>query len=259
MKQEWLKLLSEGVYFSASSLCFYKSFYAGLGNDDIRELPTSISNYLHLLVDTSSLSKAASGGCVGRYRDEAESDESEFIFEGYFTDLIAVDVTVKIPDNIPLNYGHKVSARLTKALSLASKAHTKQRRKSDNSPYINHLLEVQDLLVNVGGVWDEDIIIAGLLHDVIEDSGTNKQDLVHAFGSRVASIVAALTDDKSLSLTERREYTLEKLASSPRSVKLVKLADITSNALAIPATWTTERLDDYFAWLDKVALLCRDA
>jgi guanosine-3',5'-bis(diphosphate) 3'-pyrophosphohydrolase len=259
MKQEWSSLLVDGIYFSPSSLSFYKGFYAGLGMDDIRELPTSVNNYLNLIVDLNSLVKEGRivGACVGRYRYECEAGESGFDFEGYFTDLIPIDFD-EHNDTFCVNE-HKVSKRLTKALSLAADAHAEQRRKSDNSPYIGHLLEVQDLLVNVGEVLDEDIIIAGLLHDVIEDSAIDKLELTYRFGSRVACIVSSLTDNKTLSLAERRENTLKKLKSSPRSVKLVKLADITSNASSIPAGWTTERLNDYFFWLDKVAAICRDA
>lgn len=67
-----------------------------------------------------------------------------------------------------------ISLRLAKALLIASKAHSKQRRKSDDSPYVDHLIEVQHLLTTSANVKDEDIIIAGLLHDVIEDSNVTQ-------------------------------------------------------------------------------------
>lgn len=78
IKQEWSTLLSEGIYFSQNSLCFYKGFYSELGTDDIRELPTTISSYLQVAVDVKE--KAVNGACFGRYRDENEADESEFKF-----------------------------------------------------------------------------------------------------------------------------------------------------------------------------------
>jgi (p)ppGpp synthase/HD superfamily hydrolase len=146
-----------------------------------------------------------------------------------------------------------------KALLMASDAHSQQKRKCDGSPYVQHLLEVQSLLVNIGDIRDEDIIIAGLLHDVLEDSETTKRDLLLEFGSRVASIVAALTDDKSLSLTERRDLTINKLEFAPKSIKLIKLADICSNAGALPLDWNKSRVGEYFSWLDQIALICKDA
>ena len=259
MKLEWKKLLSDGIYYSQTSMSFYKAFYFGLGSDDIRELPTQINNYLHQLIDTQSLKRQSnvSGACIGRYRDNYEADEKDFDFDGYFTDLISVNINAENTGSNRLLV--KPSIRVNKALMLAAKAHTHQKRKSDNSPYMSHLLEVKDLLINVGNVIDEDIIISGLLHDIIEDSDTMVNELMHQFGSRVSCIVNALTDDKSLKLEVRREKTLVKLESASLSIRLIKLADICSNASAIPAGWSDARLAEYFTWLDAVAEKCRPA
>ncbi|MDO6842105.1 hypothetical protein Q4602_21725 [Paraglaciecola chathamensis] len=89
MKQEWSSLLVDGIYFSPSSLSFYKGFYAGLGMDDIRELPTSVNNYLNLIVDLNSLVKEGRivGACVGRYRYECEAGESALMSIKCLNDL----------------------------------------------------------------------------------------------------------------------------------------------------------------------------
>lgn len=259
MKKEWRKLLSEGIYYSHESLSFYKGFYCGMGMDDIRELPTSINSFLHQVVDVNSLAgqKISSGGCVGRYRDESENDETKFDFEGYFTELIEVDSN-PVGDE-PHSLQYKASKRISKALLIASKSHSRQHRKSDGSPYLNHLIEVMYLLVNVGNISDEDVVIGGLLHDILEDTELSKVELLQEFGSRVTSIVHSLSDDKTLPLFARRQQTIEKLNSAPMSVKLIKLSDACSNASAIPETWTKERLTDYYVCLDQVAFACSDA
>jgi guanosine-3',5'-bis(diphosphate) 3'-pyrophosphohydrolase len=259
MKQEWQKLLSEGIYYSYESLSFYKGFYAGLGIDDIRELPSSMNNYLHRIVNLSSLIKNRNinSACVGRYRDEHETDEVTFDFEGYSIGLFEVEINVN-GDESSLDVCN-ASKRLSKALLIAARAHSKQIRKSDDSPYIGHLIEVINLLTNVGNVSDEDIVLGGILHDILEDTKVTRSELLNNFGSRVANIVSTLTDDKTLPLSARRQLVIKKLNSAPRSVKTIKLADLCSNSSALPKDWAKKRLTEYFLWIDQVALACRDA
>ena len=259
MRKVWNKLLSEGIYYSFESMTFYKAFYAGMGNDDIRELPSSINDYLHRTINLNSqnYNHKISAACIGRYRDELEADEKSFDFEGYFIEL--VPVAVDTIENNHLFSNSKPYNRLSKVLLFASKAHSQQRRKSDNSPYVEHLIEVMDLLADIGKIDDEDIIIAGILHDIIEDTKVSESDLKINFGSRVSSMVMALTDDKTQQLSNRRNRALKKLSSAPGSVKIIKLADACANASSIPATWAEDRLAEYFTWLDQVALECRSA
>lgn len=252
-------MLSDGIYYSYESLSFYKVFYSGLGTDDIRELPSSLNSYLHRIVDLNSLTKnnKINSACVGRYHDANETDEVTFDFEGYFIGLFEVEIDVNC-DELSMEVCN-ASKRLSKALLIAARAHSKQVRKSDGSPYILHLIEVMDLLTNIGDVSDEDIVLAGLLHDIIEDTKVTKSELLNSFGSRVANIVSALSDDKTLPLSVRRKLVIKKLNSAPRSVKTIKLADMCSNSSAVPKAWTTQRLAEYFQWIDLVALACRDA
>ena len=259
MLEKFEKLLSENIYYSHESLSFYRTFYAGMGNDDVRELPSNLNTYLHSTLNFNMLYKkeAFTVGCVGRYSDENEQDENTFEFEGYFTNVVNVDDEIRALASASAS-ANKVSLRLTKALLMASESHKNQRRKSDDSPYINHLIEVQNLLVTVAMVNDEDVIIAGLLHDIIEDSDVSKQQLTKQFGSRIANIVGDLTDDKSLPLERRHELAIEKLSTAPKSVKIVKLADVCSNAAAIPKDWDGERITKYFDWLDIIVSHCGD-
>lgn len=240
-------LLDGTILYSKRALTFYSAFYGGLGTDDIRELPTTLNSYLHMNLNMKVLNEQTLIGtiaCVGRYVDGLESEEKKFEFEGYFTDVVNVDLgLISTQTNV-------ASKRLSKCLLLAAEAHTFQKRKSDNSPYLCHLVEVQNLLVNVANVTDEDIIIASILHDILEDTRISKAHLLQEFGSRVTNIVVALTEDKTLPLNQRRKTAIKKLKNAPPSVKLVKLADICSNAKSVPSGWDLYRAGEYFDWLD---------
>lgn len=153
----------------------------------------------------------------------------------------------------------KTLTMVTKALSFAACYHATQKRKSDNSPYINHLIEVLDLLANVHGVECAEELCVGVLHDIIEDSDIDEIVISEHFGENTLSMVKGLSDDKTQSLETRRSYTIRKLGSTSDSLCRIKLADITSNASAIPTSWDEKRLLEYFTWLDEVAKVCRPA
>src|SRR6476646_10349067 len=135
--------------------------------------------------------------------------------------------------------------RLTTALAFAAEAHRNQRRKgATQEPYINHLIEVVDLVASVEG-GDMDVLIAALLHDVLEDTRTGYDDLAAAFGERVARIVQENSDDMTLPKPERRRLRLAGISKKSREARLVKFADIISNLRAIavspPAGWSNGR------------------
>ena len=135
---------------------------------------------------------------------------------------------------------------LIKSLELASKNHAQQKRKSDGSPYIYHLIEVAALLTNIAEIDDVDELSAAILHDILEDTDVTRDEPYETCGNRVLDLVEALSDDKSLSLEERREKALKVLPKKHSSVKLIKLADLCANAAAIPSGWSVERQADYF-------------
>ena len=75
--------------------------------------------------------------------------------------------------------------RLTKALLFAAEAHRNQRRKgAAQEPYLNHLVEVLDLLVQATDGTDTDMLIAAILHDVVEDTSASYEDVAKKFGAR---------------------------------------------------------------------------
>jgi (p)ppGpp synthase/HD superfamily hydrolase len=126
--------------------------------------------------------------------------------------------------------------RLTKALAFAAEAHRNHRRKgASQEPYINHLIEVVDLVASVED-GDLDVLIAALLHDVLEDTRTGYDELAAEFGERVARIVQENSDDMTLPKLERQCARLACIRKKSREARLVKFADIISNLRAILAT-----------------------
>ncbi len=87
-----------------------------------------------------------------------------------------------------------LTTRYDDALTYAAELHRSQTRKGTNIPYLSHLLAVSSLVLEAGG--DEDLAIAGLLHDSLEDQGasTSYEVLEQRFGSRVADIVRECSD-----------------------------------------------------------------
>src|SRR5260221_4580419 len=101
-------------------------------------------------------------------------------------------------------------ALLLKALAFAAHKHRDQRRKdAQASPYINHPIALADVLVNEGGVTDFEVLCAALLHDTVEDTATTHEELVDAFGSRIARIVAGVTDDQDLPKQGRKPLQIQ--------------------------------------------------
>jgi GTP diphosphokinase / guanosine-3',5'-bis(diphosphate) 3'-diphosphatase len=148
-------------------------------------------------------------------------------------------------------------ALLLEALAFAAHKHRDQRRKdAEASPYINHPIALADVLVNEGGVTDVEVICAALLHDTVEDTATTHEELANAFGSRIARIVAEVTDDKSLAKDERKRLQIEHAPSLSHEAKLVKLADKICNLRDVaerpPAKWDRSRQREYFDWAKRV-------
>ena len=148
-------------------------------------------------------------------------------------------------------------ALLLKALAFAAHKHRDQRRKdAEASPYINHPIALADVLVNEAGVQDTEVLCAALLHDTVEDTATTHEELVNAFGSRIARIVAEVTDDKRLPQAERKRLQVEHAPALSPEARLVKLADKICNLRDVaerpPAKWDRARRREYFDWAKQV-------
>jgi GTP diphosphokinase / guanosine-3',5'-bis(diphosphate) 3'-diphosphatase len=145
------------------------------------------------------------------------------------------------------------SGKIFRAASFAAEKHSNQRRKGARAePYINHPIEVANLLVNVGKIDDADVIAAGLLHDTVEDCGVSFEEIGERFGHAVADYIRELTDDKSLPKAERKRLQVEHAPQLSHGAKQVKLADKISNirdiTISPPADWSLERRREYVDW-----------
>jgi len=146
---------------------------------------------------------------------------------------------------------------LLNAIRFSAEKHRHQRRKDNaQSPYINHPIEVAQLLWDVGGVRNIDVLLAAILHDTIEDTHTYPEEIRDNFGDEVLSLVLEVTDDKSLPKNERKRLQIENASHKSMSAKLIKLGDKCCNIrdlLALPPeNWSFERRREYLLWAEQV-------
>lgn len=133
----------------------------------------------------------------------------------------------------------QLGTRFDDALAYARQAHASQTRKGTAVPYVAHLLAVAATVLEYGG--DEDLAIAGLLHDAVEDQGglPRLADIRARFGERVAGIVLACSDSEATDSGAKPPWRQRKLAylrhldTADREVLLVSLADKVHNARSI--------------------------
>jgi len=154
------------------------------------------------------------------------------------------------------------AARLLEAASFAAFKHRDQRRKDvDATPYINHPLDVARILTE-GGVEDVEVLMAGILHDTIEDTQTTAEELTERFGERVCGLVLEVTDDKSLEKLERKRLQVVKAPTKSDGAKMIKLADKLANLRDFnspPVGWSEARIGAYIQFSEMVARGCAGA
>lgn len=118
---------------------------------------------------------------------------------------------------------------LLEAASFAARAHRHQLRKDKETPYVAHVFRVSMIVRHVFGIDDPKVLSAALLHDTIEDTTTDYDDLIGRFGKDVADWAAALTKDMRMVEADREKAYLEHLIAAPWQVAACKLADILDN------------------------------
>ena len=120
---------------------------------------------------------------------------------------------------------------LLEAVAFAARAHRHQLRKDGQTPYHSHVFRVCLVAREVFGIDDLPTLTAAVLHDTIEDTTTDHDDLADKFGNDIADWVAALSKDKRLAEAPREQAYCEQLARAPWQVKVCKLADIADNLM----------------------------
>lgn len=144
------------------------------------------------------------------------------------------------------------STRYDAALALAARAHRTQIRKGGDTPYIAHVVHVSVLLIRHG--FGEDLAVAGLLHDVVEDCGVPLEQVRGLFGDEVARLVDAVSERREhdgvrLPWAERKEQKLAALRAGGPDVAALKAADAIHNLRSTvanlehegPAAWARFR------------------
>lgn len=142
---------------------------------------------------------------------------------------------------------------ILKAASFAAREHSGQTRKgASGQPYIQHPIQVADLIANTGSVNDAEIIAAALLHDTVEDCGVSRETIESEFGPAIAGYVFEVTDDKSLAKERRKQLQIEHAPHLSPGAKIIKLADKISNCTDViadpPSGWDRARLTAYIQW-----------
>jgi (p)ppGpp synthase/HD superfamily hydrolase len=134
------------------------------------------------------------------------------------------------------NRAVKLGPRFLRAFEFAAEKHKNQTRKASTIPYIAHLIGVASLVLEAGG--DEDLAIAALLHDVVEDCGGAPmlQEVRRKFGARVAKVVDGCTDadtEPKPPWRERKEKYIQHLKKADVDTRLVSAADKLNNVRSI--------------------------
>ena len=134
----------------------------------------------------------------------------------------------------------KLGPRLQRAFRYAAKMHDGQARKATTVPYLSHLMAVASLVLEAGG--DEEIAIAALLHDVVEDCGgmPRLREIRKMFGARVADIVESCTDsfvEPKPEWIERKRGYLDEVKHADAETRLVSASDKLHNVRTILADY----------------------
>ncbi|MFP1630225.1 HD domain-containing protein [Zhengella sp. ZM62] len=146
------------------------------------------------------------------------------------------------------------------ATLFAARAHAGQVREDSGEPYINHLAEVAAFLSALEP-FDPELVTAAWLHDVVEETAFTLDDIRMLFGVEVAELVGDVTDPPDLKGKARRDRQVTHTRESGPRVKLLKLADKTSNVeelIGLPAeSFDPKGNERYLKWARRVVAVCR--
>lgn len=140
----------------------------------------------------------------------------------------------------------KEFTRYWKALTYAFINYGENKRKSMDVPYAVHPVRITTILRAAGFNEEnnEDLMIAALFHDLVEDTDTPIEEIKDEFGENVASIVLELTKPEGAKGNKKKEW-LENFTKSSKEAKIVKMADRIDNLMDIGDFWTTKQQKDY--------------
>ncbi len=152
---------------------------------------------------------------------------------------------------------HEPHRRYAAAVLFAMEKHRIQTRR-DGTPYIAHPLRVAESLRTIAAISDPDVIIAALLHDLIEDTECDWDAIESRFGARVADLVAELSGDMRLPKEHRRRDLLERIRKASPEARTIRLADRLDNLTDMQG-FSERRRTDYIAGTQAVLEACHGA
>lgn len=121
--------------------------------------------------------------------------------------------------------------KVDQAKRYAEQMHQGQVRKLTGKPYFSHVENVASILLKAG--FSEELIAAGYLHDIVEDTPVTLEEIESIFGAEIARLVASNTEDKSLSWEERKRHTIDSAAAASLQEKCLLAADKLDNIKSI--------------------------
>jgi guanosine-3',5'-bis(diphosphate) 3'-pyrophosphohydrolase len=163
-------------------------------------------------------------------------------------------VVARVADEVELDYteackprmrNHAMTLQLEEAMRFAAQAHAGQLRKGSDTPYFEHLAAVGLILDRAG--FPEDVVIAGLLHDVVEDTPVSFEELTSLFGATISDLVRQCSEIKTDEHGHKRPWIDRKrdhiaaLASAPVDAHGIILADKLHNLISIELDLRAER------------------
>lgn len=150
---------------------------------------------------------------------------------------------------------------LLEALQFAAVRHQYDRRGGyDRLPYINHLIKVTNALVNRCGETEDTLLLAAVLHDIIEDTEVTGEELASRFGHAVAETVLELTDDMALPYEVRKQRQLDTAVRLSRRARIIRLADKVSNIediFSYPLDWPLDKKARYLHNAAQIAAIIK--
>ncbi|GAC25123.1 MULTISPECIES: HD domain-containing protein [Alteromonadaceae] len=235
-------IADKSLYYSPEHRKYLYGFYAGLGNFDLFELPSEYQ----CLISNSNLRDGNLHAVVLSILPIKHTTTDEI--KPYETYIRCV-VSAKL-------YGYQHTPSLLSAIRFASLHHASQKRKSTGEPYLNHLIEVTQILQFYESSSNENTLIAAVLHDILEDTEVTSIGVNYLFGDEVSKIVLELTCDSATNSDDKKIALLNQVATGSNEARIIKLADIISNVSSIPTLWALDRKIGYIDWCNKVAKVC---
>jgi guanosine-3',5'-bis(diphosphate) 3'-pyrophosphohydrolase len=178
----------------------------------------------------------------------------EAVLEGTGTSFATVDAGYELIGD-EHTYTDAEVAKIVDALAFAATKHRDQNRKdAEQSPYIIHPIEVLNIVYQIGAVRDLVTLLACILHDTVEDTGTTLDELSATFGADVSGVVAEVTDDKSLPKATRKRLQVEHAAHKSDRAKYLKYGDKSANCADVQKAqgWPAERMREYIEWSSSI-------